>query len=491
VRKKLIGLLVAGVLTLVVAGCSAETQPATNITATQATLHSKDSCQNGDAGTWYFKYRKVGASSWTSGPSHNWTCPSGGATNQDLSQQISGLDKYTDYEYKICGTLNGSGELCWDRNGDSDSVGNYDTFNTTSGPYLASSSPWKTDLSGGVTLDSHSANWANAIHEIANADYDAPGSFYNRGDWNAVQLQQSNNNGVPIWKAKPTDPVKTITITTNQPQSEKDLVTSIHIPAGATPAPGSDHHFVVWNPSADLMIGCFDTTVSGGNYSAERCEGTEHAATAQGYVGTGDDSNFSCSPCWGSTGTGLPVAAGVITLGDLITAENGGAHSLNHALAISLPANVNIDGSGLAHSGTVYYGNNNSLDLDSGTAGSQTFAFPAQEHDGQCTYSTAHCFPEGMKVQVDPSFNCTSGTGTGGHPDTIIGEVLCLTMQKYGAIDRDSNGGAIQFYADPHQDYTGYIPANAAWDQILDPDHFPWADLQIVAPDHYCSGTPC
>lgn len=512
-KKLAVGVAAAGALAL--AGCTAVTTPATNIGTTTATLNAHGECSAGESlsGTYRFQWREKGESGWPNqNGTTNYSCPAGG-DSQDKSYNATGLSKYTDYQYRLKLVVNGVTYYCDSTScANTDGSGTWTTFRTTSGTYLDSASPWKQDISGSVTLDGHSNDWANAIYTIANADYDSPGSFYNRGDWNNVQYDQSQNNGVPRYVARPTDPVKTITLTTTQPTSEQTLVTNIHIPGGATPAPGSDSPISIWYPHDDLIVSCWAATYTPGtdSYTAQRCTGTSHAHDADGISGTGDHPSFSCgpppAPCWGDSGTGLPLSAGAITSGDLSAAESGGtAHAIGHALALSLPSVSRIDANGVAeHIDTQHpcdpnhpcYGNNNGIDLSAAT-GDQEFVYPAQEHDGNCSYSAANCVPEGAKIRVAPSFNCTSGTGTGGHPNTLFGQVLCLTLQKYGAIDRDSNGGAVSFYTASNQDLDSGCPngnpcyiQSTDWSTVMDPNHFPWANLEVVEANK-CSARPC
>ena len=44
-------------LVLVLAGCGGQTDPATNVTATSATLNGQESCKAGESGTQWWRYR--------------------------------------------------------------------------------------------------------------------------------------------------------------------------------------------------------------------------------------------------------------------------------------------------------------------------------------------------------------------------------------------------------------------------------------------------
>jgi hypothetical protein len=99
----------AGILiALSLAGCYGSTEPATNVTATGATLHGKGTANNGPASS-YFEYwptgresdkRKTFTRSWPAGASG------------PISEAVSGLMPDTEYSFRICGSDSGGQAVC-------------------------------------------------------------------------------------------------------------------------------------------------------------------------------------------------------------------------------------------------------------------------------------------------------------------------------------------------------------------------------------------
>jgi hypothetical protein len=108
VRKPLALALVAAT-TLVLIGCTqGETEPATNITSVSAKLNAKGSCEQGDFGQWWFQYRPGTRGTWTARPRHRYgppgtsfECPN---PNVQVSDVVTGLQRDTDYQFRICAT---------------------------------------------------------------------------------------------------------------------------------------------------------------------------------------------------------------------------------------------------------------------------------------------------------------------------------------------------------------------------------------------------
>jgi Ca2+-binding RTX toxin-like protein len=130
-----IAALVVAVAALAVAGCSGETDPATDIATDSATLKGKVSCDQGDQGQYWFSYREVGDANWTVAPHHNYgdaDCPT---SNHPVTEPItSGLEQHlatsTHWEFRICGTNTtvSSTPTCADSNGSITNAPVYDHF---------------------------------------------------------------------------------------------------------------------------------------------------------------------------------------------------------------------------------------------------------------------------------------------------------------------------------------------------------------------------
>jgi hypothetical protein len=121
-------LLAAGVG---VAGCSAETEPATGVGYSVATLHSRVHCDPGDVGSFRFAYRRAGTTSWqgTSWTTIWCTARLPAAGEADATADLKGLDQGTTYEYALQWKGTDGTVYTVDKDGDS-TAGNYDRFTT-------------------------------------------------------------------------------------------------------------------------------------------------------------------------------------------------------------------------------------------------------------------------------------------------------------------------------------------------------------------------
>ena len=93
--------LVAGLL---FCGCYAETEPATVVGHSVATLNAKGSCEAGDSGAYRYAWRKAGAADWKRGPLHPFSCADAipGAGLIDIgAERVHGLEPGTAYEFRL------------------------------------------------------------------------------------------------------------------------------------------------------------------------------------------------------------------------------------------------------------------------------------------------------------------------------------------------------------------------------------------------------
>jgi hypothetical protein len=102
--KGLTALAVIAVLSL--AGCAGQTDPATNTTATSATLHNHVSCNQGEGGKVWWRTKATGGA-WVDTAHVPFTCPEGGATDLPLQYQLNGLTPSTHYQFEYCSDLGG------------------------------------------------------------------------------------------------------------------------------------------------------------------------------------------------------------------------------------------------------------------------------------------------------------------------------------------------------------------------------------------------
>ena len=97
--RRLIAVGLCGAAGLVIAACGGETNPATNVTSTSATLNAHASCQAGESGKWWFRWRPTG-NPWRETPRNSYDCATDDA--QDMSANLTGLTPATEYEYQVC-----------------------------------------------------------------------------------------------------------------------------------------------------------------------------------------------------------------------------------------------------------------------------------------------------------------------------------------------------------------------------------------------------
>jgi hypothetical protein len=118
------------------AACSMQTSSVTDVTYESAKVNYEATVNSGDGpGQYWIEYRKVGDSTWTSAPKHNYGRFDSTQTVQ-LSETLTNLDDSTQYEVRACGTGDQASPTttgCWDHAG-SDSDHNYDRFTTLAAP---------------------------------------------------------------------------------------------------------------------------------------------------------------------------------------------------------------------------------------------------------------------------------------------------------------------------------------------------------------------
>lgn len=212
-------------------------------------------------------------------------------------------------------------------------------------------------------------------------------------------------------------------------------LSAVPIPPNAQPAPGTDHHMVIWQPSTntewEMWLVSQETTSTG----ATRW----HAGWGARIQNVSLSSGIAPHP-FGAT------ASGVSELGGLMTANEITGASITHALALTIP---NAYGWG-------------------------RFVWPANRTDGRSTDSATPM--EGTRFRLDPKLNVYSL----GLPP--VAQAMALAAQRYGIVLRDT-GGAVVFYAEQPSDVGLY---DYHWGNGLDPAqmlaHFPWSRLQAIAP---------
>jgi hypothetical protein len=133
------------------AGCSAETQPATDRTYDSAKLHGIVRWEAGDGpGSIWLQYRALGAQGWLEqGPRRSWPRMQA-AGSAPVEKTLMGLSESTTYEYRICSKLDAyAPTVCYDKDG-SHTAGAWDRFTTATHPTLTPKSAFTFTHSVGV-----------------------------------------------------------------------------------------------------------------------------------------------------------------------------------------------------------------------------------------------------------------------------------------------------------------------------------------------------
>jgi len=97
--RRLIAVGLCGAASLVLAACGGETSPPTNVTSTSATLNAHVSCDAGESGKWWFRWRPTGGA-WRETPRNSYDCATDDA--RDVSANLTGLTPATAYAYQVC-----------------------------------------------------------------------------------------------------------------------------------------------------------------------------------------------------------------------------------------------------------------------------------------------------------------------------------------------------------------------------------------------------
>ncbi len=160
---------------------------------------------------------------------------------------------------------------------------------------------------------------------------------------------------------------------------------------------------VVTDPDGTIKVNS-DGSVSAGSMSVVHLDGRGNKSV------DGQDLNI--------TGSGVSRLLGVIRAHEVRAAVTDPRTAIPHALSVSLPADVNCSGS---------------------------FVEPATKTDGQS--SSANCVREGARLQLDPSYSCSS-------LPTKMGEAVCYALQNYGAYDMDNGCKTICIYAQQDQSWS-------------------------------------
>ena len=288
---------------------------------------------------------------------------------------------------------------------------------------------WNDRLGRRTKLSPRSDVYVNRL----SSSIDEYGAWVNTTEWSSpVYTVGKKHPTVPVTLDKP-------------PGVNPDLrqaLAAVPIPPDARPAPDSDAHMVVWQPSTDTMWEFWGARRAADGwhtrYGGKISETSQHS----GY--------FSRDRMWGATATGLPILGGLIRISELR------AGVIPHALAIEIPE-----------------------------VRANQYAWPAQRTDGRSLDPNA--IPEGTRFRIDPSLNLSRLD----LPPFV--RTLARAAQKYGFYVTDG-AGAVTFQAEdpaplgsnPYVGARGFYGGQYP-DRLL--EHFPWERLQVVDAPLLCCGS--
>jgi len=214
----------------------------------------------------------------------------------------------------------------------------------------------------------------------------------------------------------------------NRDALQREMAT-VPIPAGARPGGGTDARMVVWQPSTDTMWELWRMRRRGG----------WHAGWGAKISGVSRLRGVNPFP-FGATASGLPLAGGLITMDDI---RSG---SIDHVLALGIPAP---------------------------RAG--VFVAPANRTDGR--FTGPNSIPEGTRFRLDPTLDVKS-LGL-----SRVATMIARAAQRYGMVVRDGSE-VVTFYAqDPtptgSNPWLAWFGGKSAARALAG---FPWDRLQVVPP---------
>ena len=130
-------LVCALLVVLALSACDADTEPATQVTSSSATLRASVDWEDGEDVVYWFEYRRVGASAWTRDDVRDPGRFGGTGRSFVLEESVSGLAPGETYEYRLCGYVTApytagsqANPICFDSDRSSDPPDDYDRATT-------------------------------------------------------------------------------------------------------------------------------------------------------------------------------------------------------------------------------------------------------------------------------------------------------------------------------------------------------------------------
>jgi glucose/arabinose dehydrogenase len=121
----------------VLSACNADTEPASQVTSSSATLRASVDWDDGDDVVYWFEYRRAGASEWTRDDVRDPAPLAGTGRAVVIEESVSGLAAGVTYEYRLCGYItapysagSAAAPLCYDSDRSDDPPHDYDRVTT-------------------------------------------------------------------------------------------------------------------------------------------------------------------------------------------------------------------------------------------------------------------------------------------------------------------------------------------------------------------------
>ena len=296
--------------------------------------------------------------------------------------------------------------------------------------FFAPGSPWNQQLPKTAPLNASSGEFVASLSREVNRELET----------DQGPSISTSSNSVPVYTVpagQPTVPVQ-LTSAFTVP-SLSSAWSAVPLPPTAQPAPGKDHHLVVWQPSTDRLWEFWHLVDGAAGWQAGWGGAMQNASSNFGAYGPTAWPGATGS--WGGSASSLSIAGGLITLEDLRKGE------INHALAIGVPQ-----------------------------VRAGEYAAPAERTDGESTNPMA--LPEGAHLRLDPSLELWKLHLP---PLTLM---IARAAKRYGIFVRDIAGNVTFYgqdpattggnpYAGPNGFFEGTYPA-----RLL--SAFPWTHLQLL-----------
>lgn len=245
--KRLLAALLAAVT---LAGCSGQTDPATDITHDGAQFNARVSCDPNEPVTTWWQWREVGTTQWTSSNHQQVNCPPEGWTLQPWFRvNQHDLQPNTTYEFVVCGRPGGGDQdFCTNANGAASAQNPTspdpprDSFTTLPPPQTEYSAANPPPASWNLYGPNSHFNTPLAQMFPSGIPHEANTAARTASTFNGDPELVTNTNqrwSVPIYHSRSVDPLYDLNVTNFQNKNYVlDLPDQIHLPQGASPALG-------------------------------------------------------------------------------------------------------------------------------------------------------------------------------------------------------------------------------------------------------------